>query len=500
MSVVEPALTPRQSWLPLHPSQWDEDAAAHLLRRIGFSARPADIQRARQQGLQATVEEAFTSREFSVPTPMWDARMKVAHLRKLMSGSSEERRRELRKEMRENAREANQHFALAWLEFARDPKNSAQEKYVLFLENVFVVGAEKVGDAGVRYDHQNLLRRSAFGSYRTLVKEVSRSPAMIQYLDLHRSSKQAPNENFARELMELFTLGEGNYTERDIKEAARALTGYGYTNRSDYYFAEFRFNRHRYDPGYKEIFGQGGRWNGDEVIEMIFEQPGAITFLPRELGRFYLTETPISDQHLRALGEEWAKRDFDQHWLLTTFFSSRLFYEPAFRGELIKSPIHYYLGLCQDLNLDVYPVPQIVLNQLRAMGQAFQNPPNVRGWLGGKHWITASTLSARQQLVRNLLYPTNEKRLNADAKMLLDEARADGKGPFAVDQTRMKPLLERDTTEAIDHVCRYFLPRMPSADYRAQLVAHIESTPKHRAQRTREAILVLLQSPQYQLS
>ncbi|MGE9295186.1 MAG: DUF1800 family protein, partial [Puniceicoccales bacterium] len=222
--------------------------------------------------------------------------------------------------------------------------------------------------------------------------------------------------------------------------------------------------------------------------------------LPRELGLYYLSETPISEERLRVIGDAWAAQEFDQKWLLQKFFTSRLFFEPAYRGEMIKSPIHYYLGLCQDLNLDVYPVPKRVLGQLRTMGQEFQNPPNVRGWQGGKHWITSSTLSARQGLVRNILYPQNERQLNADQQMALQEARDDGKGPFVVDNERLQPLLERSTPELVDHLCQYFLPQAASPHFKAQLVDHIDNGNESRSELTREALLALLQSPQYQLS
>lgn len=499
MSLVYGNLSPRQVWQPLPEDRWNSDAAAHLLRRIGFSSRPVDVQQALNDGLQRTVEDAFEGRDFPVPTKTWDAEQRRIYLQRSMRGKDQDERREIQKQIREAEREAFSEFAMAWFEFARQPENSAQEKYILFLESVYVVAHSKVKRAGMLYDHQNLLRREGFDSYRELAKSVSRSPAMIQYLDLNRSTKNAPNENFARELMELFTLGEGNYTEQDIKEAARAFTGFGYGG-SEYYFAEFRHNAHQYDSGAKTVFGQTDRWNGDEVIEMIFEQPGAKYFIPRELCRFYITENEVPNEFLKPLGDAWEARDFDMRWLLQTMFTSEFFFSPEFRGELIKSPIHYYIGLCQDMNLDVLPVPQRIEGQLRGMGQPFQNPPNVRGWLGGKHWITASTLSARQGLVRNLLYPPNFKRLNADEQMRIKEAVEDGKGPFFVNEERLEPLLNKDSPDLINHLCRYFLAKQPTDAFKEKLITHIRVPVRERTDRVRQALLALLQSPAYQLS
>lgn len=499
MSFLFGNLSPRQVWQPLPEERWDSDAAAHLLRRMGFSARPADVQKALNDGLQRTVEKAYSGRDFSVPTKLWEAELSRDHYQKAMRGKGDDERRELQQKVRNAERDAYSEFALAWLEFAHEQENSAQEKYVMFLESVFVVAQDKVKRAGMLYDHQNLLRREGFDSYRELAKSVSRSPAMILYLDLHRSTKTAPNENFARELMELFTLGEGNYTEQDIKESAKAFTGYGYQG-STYYFSEFNHNAHQYDPGAKTVFGQTGRWNGDEIIEMIFEQPGARLFMPRELCRYYVSEKDIPDEYLRPLGDAWAQRDYDMRWLLQTLFTSELFFMPEFRGELIKSPTHYLIGLCQDMNLDLVPMPGRLETQLRGMGQQFQNPPNVRGWLGGKHWITASTLSARQGLVRYLIYPPNLNKLNADEKMRMEEALADGQGPFFLDEERLEPLLNKDSPDLINHLCRYFLPKQPPDAFKEQLIKHIRVPVRERPERVRQALLALLQSPAYQLS
>ncbi|MEO0794902.1 MAG: DUF1800 domain-containing protein [Verrucomicrobiota bacterium] len=499
MSVIFQDMTPQQAWEPLPDMLWNADSAAHLLRRIGFSARPADIQRALVAGPRETVDQAFSGVDFDVPSKTWDAHLEVQYLRRQMRNKDPEERRALQRKVQKAIREAYNEFAMDWLEFARKPEASAQEKYVLFLESIFVVSSNKVRNAGMIYDHGNLLRREGFDSYVDLVKSISRSPAMIQYLDLQQSQKKAPNENFARELMELFTLGEGNYTEKDIKEAARAFTGYGYRS-SEHYFSEYRFTSNRYDSGKKTVFGNSGRWNGDEVIEMVFEQPGAKTFMPRELCLYYLSETPLPEEILRPLGESWARQDFDQEWLLRKLFTSRIFYAEQFRGNLIKSPFHFYIGLCQDLNLDVLPVPTRLIGQFRNMGQDFQNPPNVRGWLGGKHWITSSTLSARQLMARNLLYPPKEDRYNADERMRLEEARDDGKGPFAVQPDMIQPWLKRDNDELVEILCRYFLPQPPSPSFKSKLVAHVDVAEKYRYERVRQALLALLQSPVYQLS
>lgn len=500
METVLRQTTPRQAWQPLSPQFWDAPAAAHLLRRAGFSASPDAVRLALEEGLEATLERCYgETRHFSVPTAMWNKQLEVKHLREQLKGMDKEERRQQYKKINEAGRDAYEAFAYAWFDFARQPPNSPQEKHVLFLESVFVVGYNKVRHAGKLFEHQDTLRRGGYGSYADLARDVSRSPAMIEYLDLQRSDKKRPNENFARELFELFALGEGNYTEADIKEAARAFTGYRVGD-AEFNFSEFRFDPHRYDDGVKTVFGKTGRWDGDEVIELVFEQPAASQFHVRELLHQYLAEEPLPTPFVDALAKAWARRDYDQRWLLQTVLGSRLFYAPEFRGNLIKSPAHYYIGLCQDLQLDVFPVSQRLLNQFQNMGQRFQDPPNVRGWVGGKHWITSSTLAARQQLVRNLFYPPPMKSLNADERMRLEEAREDGLGPFFVEDERLEILLRREPSDMVEHLCRHFLANPPDAAFRQTLTEHLDVQPAQRPQRVKETLVALLQSPAYQLA
>jgi len=334
---------------------------------------------------------------------------------------------------------------------------------------------------------------SGMRAYPALAKGVSRSPAMIYYLDLQRSNKQSPNENFARELFELFTLGEGNYSEKDIKQAARAFTGYRVKEQA------FFFAKHQHDDGEKTVFGQTGNYSGDDVIDLVYRQPAAQSFVPREVIRFYLTEQDLPEPFLRELGRYWQAHDFDMAYLLRKFFSSRAFYAPEYRGNMIKSPTQYYLGLCQDMNLDVCPIPSLVLNQLKAMGQPFYSPPNVRGWVGGRHWINSTTLSARRRLAQRIFDPLDEDKLNADDALRLRAARDAGRGEFLVSEERLKTIAAENPDYIVNHFCKYFLPVEPTKSYRDQLVNHIKQGKRQKEKLVKEVLLVILQSPQYQL-
>ncbi|MGF1450414.1 MAG: DUF1800 family protein [Opitutales bacterium] len=487
-------LSPAAAWEPLPRSAWNARNARHLLRRMGFAATAPETEAALRRGLTGTLEHSLGEpRAFAEPYTLTelaaDTRERFGQLRGL---SQEERQRFLRAQRRANNAVFTD-FGLQWIRFAREPENAPQEKWVSFLQNIFVVSVDKVRSAQSLFNHQQLLREHGAGSFPELCKAVSRSPAMVLYLDLNQSTQTEPNENFARELFELFTLGEGNYTETDIKEAARAFTGYKAPRQQ-----RFRFSSRDHDHGVKTVFGKRGTFDGDAVIDLVFEQEAAQTFLPSEMLRYYLSDQPLAAPYLRELGRWWARQDFNLDALRRRVFASTLFYTPEFQGSLIKSPLQYYLGLCFDLGLDVAPLPRLVLSSLRSMGQPFYQPPNVRGWVGGQHWITASTLAARRQLVDRLFTPINLERLNADEQFELEVAAANGRDRLTVTPERLTPLLKLDPSSQVDWLVRYFLAGEPDPAFASTLQGHLEGS-RDREAALEEVLIALLQSPQYQL-
>lgn len=497
---MTPSLSPPEAWDRLPPEAWDAEAVRHLLRRAAWTARPDDVERCRRQGLDATLAELFPAEPPLLPKPRLVERFEESapQLQRDAAKMTGEEKQRAQRELQERGRMALQELSIKWLQFASRPENSAAAKWNLFLGDVYVVSADKVRNAALIHQHYDILARHGFGPAPALSKAVSRSPAMVIYLDLQQSQLKAPNENFARELFELFVLGEGNYGESDIKEAARAFTGY----RAQPLQSTFRYVPQQHDARPKTIFGVTGNFTGDDVVDLAYRQPGAATFLPHEMVKFYLSDEPLPLAHLGALGERWRADGFELRALLHRFFGSRLFFAPEFRASFIKSPIQFYLGLIQDMALDVAPLPRLTLNPLRQMGQALFHPPNVRGWVGGRNWINSATLGARRQLVELLFAPLDENALNADEQLELVAARTNGAGHVTVDDGTLAPYVSSQPAEVADALCTTLLARTVEPPVRESLREFVATGPadeKQRSRRIRRAAVTLMQSPEYQL-
>ena len=509
---VQLSLAPEVAWQPLPVAEWNLGAARHLLRRIGWTARSDAVAQVLQEGLTATLERLFPvkANPFPVPRTLAALATKSAEIQGRIAAtrSSGAAKQELQKELNQDFQQAGQDLAVQWLRFAGRPENSVMEKWVFFLSDIYVVSEEKVRNPELIYAHQDLLRTAGLGSAPALAKAVSRSPAMVQYLDLDSSQKAAPNENFARELFELFLLGEGNYTEQDIKQSARAFTGYRQNA------GVFRFVPNQHDPGPKTVFGVTAPMYGDDVIDLAFAQPAAGARMAHKLARFYLTDDPLPKAHLAALGDWWrAEGDYDLRRLAHRFFGSRLFFDASSRGNYLKSPVQYYLGLVQDLNLDVTPLPRRTVAPLRNMGQTLFRPPNVRGWVGGRNWINSGTLAARRHLVEMFFSPLPaDANLNADEVIALNDARGAGFSRFSVGEQGLQEFAAQTPDWIADRLIADFLPMQVADDYRQAVRDFLVSGPvgpagsraallptRQRYQRLRTATMTLLESPEYQL-
>jgi len=392
--------------LPPAPDKWTIFEAAHLLRRAGFGGSPADIKALHALGRHRAVESLLVPAEpaQAFPPPLWAERGKVvadmktraAEFRELRQASrdlspeaADRKRREFRqKEQRENRRQVVEAQGW-WFRRMLATKAPLREKMTLFWHDHFATSVQKVRQPALMVMQNELFRRHATGSFRDLVRAVAADPAMTLYLDRQSSRKGKPNENFAREVMELFTLGEGNYSERDIKEAARAFTGVQFNRLA----GTVSRNKRQWDDGEKTIFGKTGRFDGDGVIDLLFEQSAAARLVPTKLWEYFVAENPPREG-IDALAKSFRAADFRIEPLLREIFLSQAFYAEKVVRNQIKSPIQYLVQMLRELELAEPPAGPM-LDAQQQLGQVLFMPPNVAGWDWGKAWINTNTLLSR---------------------------------------------------------------------------------------------------------
>ncbi len=291
----------------------------------------------------------------------------------------------LRKEGRQKVRQ----IAADWIRRMASPEGSSLlEKMCLFWHGHFACRIQ-IPDLAIAY--LNTLRQHALGSFRSLAHAMSKDVAMIRFLNNQQNRKQAPNENFARELMELFTIGRGNYTEQDIKESARAFTGWSSNLRG-----EFFFRKPWHDYGSKEFMGNKGNFNGDDIIDIILEQPQTARFITRKIVTYFVATT-IDEAEIDRLSSRFYQSDYQIMDLLEAIFLSDWFYDDQVKGQKIKSPVELVAGMARQLELQINN--DVMLLQIcTALGQTLFRPPNVAGWPGGRSWIDNASLLIRLNL------------------------------------------------------------------------------------------------------
>ena len=318
------------------------------------------------------------------------------YLKGLFAGIDEAGRQQRRKEMTEDERkkvqqknrESVRSLNLNWLDLFVTTDAQLREKMAFFWHGHFACRNLNV------FYQQGLLdviRRNALGSFRDMLHEVSRTAAMLNFLNNQQNRKDHPNENFAREVMELFTLGRGNYTENDIKEAARAFTGWTANLKG-----EFIFRRFQHDYGTKTVLGKTGNFDGDEVLDILLSQKQTAKFLTQKIYKFFVNETP-DDEKVNWLADRFYQSTYDIGKLMDDIFTSDWFYDEKNIGAKIKSPIELVAGIQRMLPMQLEN-PEALTFLQRALGQMLFYPPNVAGWPGGKTWIDSSSLMLRMRL------------------------------------------------------------------------------------------------------
>jgi uncharacterized protein (DUF1800 family) len=305
-----------------------------------------------------------------------------------LSMQSELMKAEAGRKRRQQSRDELKNLNLLWLEEMINSEAQLREKMSLFWHGHF---ACRVINSFFQQELLHVIRTNALGNFGDLLKAVSKSPSMLQFLNNQQNRKGSPNENFAREVMELFTMGRGNYTENDVKEAARAFTGWGYNLQGDFVFRKFQ-----HDAGSKTIFGKTGNFSGDDVINMLLEKPETAVFITKKVYSFFVNEQ-TNNTHIEWLAQRFYDNNYDLKKLLQDVFTSDWFYQEKNVGNKIKSPIELIAGIRRFLPLELDNDQSQLLFQ-KVLGQILFYPPNVAGWPGGRTWIDSSTLMVRLQL------------------------------------------------------------------------------------------------------
>ncbi len=341
----------------------ERSRVAHLLRRAGFGSTEAELDAYTAIGFQQTLARLLNYEQVD-----------DSAVEQQVAGIQIDRR---------NVELAR----LSWMTRMLYTQRPLQEKMVLFWHTHFATASSKVRGADIMLNQIQLFRDNALGNFETLLQAVTRDPAMLIWLDNNQNRKGRPNENYAREVMELFTVGIGNYTDQDVKEAARAFTGYTSSRAG-----QFVFNPDQHDDDPKTFLGVTQNWDANDILAALVRHPASARFLTTKLFRFFVYDSP-DPSTIDRLAATYTNSGFDTRAVLRDIFSGPEFLsDQAYRGN-VKQPIELVIGALKALNVQsIGPdLPQIT----RRMGQDLLNPPDVSGWKGGDNWISATTVLER---------------------------------------------------------------------------------------------------------
>ena len=464
----------------IHPSeiQWDARAAEHLLNRAGFGAPPEEIDEAVAAGLQTTVDRLierakqgdlpfFAQRLSPRDGVMMEEELSGQEMEMEMdSAASDEQRDQMKKEFRNRNEEQLDRFLNWWVANMRRGTNPLGERMTLFWHGWFTSSYRDVKSSFEMIQQNELFRAHGLGHFGVLVGEIARDPAMLEYLDNDSNRRQRPNENFARELMELFTLGEGQYTEDDVKEAARAFTGWTDVR------GTFEFKDRRHDKGRKTILGWTGKFGGEDVLEILLEQAACSRFLATGMIRYFEGKEP-SAARLESYAGLLMKTDYDISNFLKKLFTDPSFYRSEVVGTRIAGPLDFLVGSTRRLNIE--PPARAVQLGAAALGQRLLDPPNVRGWEGGEAWVTTGTLMMRSNLVGSYLGLVDTKEELSDRDRAMRALRRANWGPNLNFTAHLDRAEIRHDAEVVEFMLDTLLAIPPSDESRAVSKNFLES-------------------------
>lgn len=370
------------------------EEARHLLARTGFAAPTlAEIEAVRPLDYGRAVDRMLADAKIAAVTRPPEWALGPSAFAAMGRPQSEAEKKARREEMRDRALD----LKAWWLAEMIATPTPLTERMALFWHNHFTSGLQKVRSPELMFRQNQIFRRHGLGNFSVMLSQIAKDPAMLIYLDGRQNRAGQPNENFARELLELFTLGEGKgYAEADIREAARAFTGWTIDPRT----GDFAFNRRLHDGGAKTFLGRTGHFTGDDILRIVLDHPRTAEHIAEKLWREFVSDAPDSAD-IRHLAGVFRKYGYEIKPLMRAILTRTQFRDAGNRGVLVKSPVDLVVGTMRLVG--IRPEDGRALAQAtRALGQDVFEPPNVKGWPGGTAWITAASLQAREQFLRRM--------------------------------------------------------------------------------------------------
>jgi uncharacterized protein (DUF1800 family) len=407
-----------------------------------------------------------------------------------MKNASEEGRKKKFQKSRAEITQLN----VAWLKQMTSSEAFVREKMTLFWHDHF---ACRIQIPYLVQQQNNVIRRHALGSFRDLLMAVSKDAAMLQFLNNQQNRKDSPNENFAREVLELFTLGRGNYTENDIKNAARSFTGWAFSPLN----GEFVFRSKTHDGGVKEFRGKHGNFTGEDIISMVLEDKQTARFITEKIWSYFVSTDVKDEAIISRLASEFYKSDYSIEKVMKSIYSADWFYDARFKGNRIKSPVELLSGIQTHTGGSFEDATSSVFAQ-RALGQILFYPPNVGGWPTGKEWIDSSSLTFRMSLP-SILFRDAETDFQAkddgDVNNLTNDVKK-SKITFMINWSAVaSQFVKGSTTNTLQSIESFLLTR-PTTNENKKLIEQYVSNSGGDLEYIKRAFTGFMSLPEYQLS
>ena len=403
---------------------------------------------------------------------------------------------EIKKKIREQSKDDLKVMNIQWIETMINSEAQLREKMSLFWHGHF---ACRIQNSFFAQELLHIIRANALGSFADMLKAVSKSPAMLAFLNNQQNKKSHPNENFAREVMELFTMGRGNYTENDVKEAARSFTGWSFNAKG-----EFVFRQNQHDDGSKTFLGKTGYYDGDDILNMLLEHQQTANYISKKIYRYFVNEN-VDEKNQQWLSKRFYSNNYDINKLLEDIYTSDWFYDEKNIGTRIKSPVELLAGIRRLLPMELENNQSQLLFQ-RALGQILFYPPNVAGWPGGKSWIDSSSLMLRLRIPQimsandalDIMPKTDDDVQMGMMEMAVNKIKATIKGGTAsIDWAQVNKIFEKIQRENLLKNISDTVLQTKSEVSNAVLDKYINTT--SRENYIKSAVVNLMTTPEYQL-